>query len=64
MAIAKDAGFMITAEELKNAQADVSDEELEGAAGGICGPGASISVPGLGCVMGLCAMAHTSLKKA
>ena len=55
---------MITAEELKNAQADVSDEELEGAAGGICGPGASISVPGLGCVMGLCAMAHTSLKKA
>jgi len=34
VAIAKDAGFMITAEELKNAQAEVSDEELEGAAGG------------------------------
>ena len=34
VAIAKDAGFMITAEELKDAQAEVSDEELEGAAGG------------------------------
>ena len=34
VAIAKDAGFMITAEELKNAQAEVSDEELEGVAGG------------------------------
>ena len=34
VAIAKDAGFMIIAEELKNAQAEVSDEELEGAAGG------------------------------
>ena len=34
VAIAKDAGLMITAEEFKNAQAEVSDEELEGAAGG------------------------------
>ena len=34
VSIAKDAGFMITAEELKNAQAEVSDEELEGVAGG------------------------------
>ena len=48
VAIAKDAGFMITAEELKNAQAEVSDEELglkelEGVAGGFggsnCGAG-------------------------
>ena len=38
VAIAKDAGFMITAEELKNPQAvEVSDEELEGATGGRIG---------------------------
>ena len=34
VAIAKAAGFMITAEELKNAQAEVSEQELEGVAGG------------------------------
>jgi len=34
LAIAKDAGFSISADELKKAQSDVSDEELEGAAGG------------------------------
>ena len=32
--IAKDAGFMISAEELQRAQEEVSDEELEGVAGG------------------------------
>ena len=32
--IAKAAGFVISAEELKMAQAEVSDEELEGVAGG------------------------------
>ena len=32
--IAKAAGFAITAEELKKSQADLSDEELEGVAGG------------------------------
>jgi len=32
--IAKDAGFMISAEELQRAQAEVSEEELEGVAGG------------------------------
>ena len=32
--IAKAAGFMITAEDLKNAQSEISDEELEGVAGG------------------------------
>ena len=32
--IAKAAGFVISAEELKSAQAELSDEELEGIAGG------------------------------
>ena len=43
VAIAKAAGFMISAEELKKAQvevSEVSEEELEGVAGGhICGRG-------------------------
>ena len=34
LAIAKEAGFMISADDLKNAQSEVSEEELEGAAGG------------------------------
>jgi predicted ribosomally synthesized peptide with nif11-like leader len=34
VAIAKGAGFFISAEELKKAQAEVSEEELEGVAGG------------------------------
>ena len=34
VAIAKAAGFVISAEELKNAQQEVSEEELEGVAGG------------------------------
>ena len=35
LAIAKDAGFMISVDDLKNAQSEeVSEEELEGAAGG------------------------------
>ena len=33
-AIAKDAGFSISADDLKNAQSEISDEELEGVAGG------------------------------
>ncbi len=38
-AIAKEAGFSISADDLKNAQSDLSDEELESVAGGhhICG---------------------------
>jgi len=32
--IAKDAGFMISAEELQRSQAEISEEELEGVAGG------------------------------
>ena len=35
VAIAKAAGFIISAEELKSAQAELSDEEVEGAFGGI-----------------------------
>ena len=34
VAIAKAVGFVITAEELKRAQAEISEEELEGVAGG------------------------------
>ena len=34
LAIAKEAGFSIFADDLKNAQSEVSDDELEGAAGG------------------------------
>ncbi|WP_186538763.1 Nif11-like leader peptide family natural product precursor [Synechococcus sp. BIOS-E4-1] len=33
-AIAKDAGFSISADDLKNAQSEISAEELEGVAGG------------------------------
>ncbi|QNI55236.1 nif11-like leader peptide domain protein [Synechococcus sp. BIOS-E4-1] len=33
-AIAKEAGFSISADDLKSAQSEISDEELEGAAGG------------------------------
>ena len=32
--IAKAAGFSISIDDLKNAQSEISDEELEGAAGG------------------------------
>ena len=36
VAIAKEAGFLISAEELKVVQAEISEEELEGVAGGGC----------------------------
>ena len=36
-AIAKEAGFSISADDLKNAQSEISDEELEGVAGGTIG---------------------------
>ena len=49
--IAKDAGFIISAEELQRAQEEVSDEELEGVAGGtvlltvmVVGGGAALGV--------------------
>ena len=34
VAIAKDVGFTISADDLKNAKSELSDEELEGTAGG------------------------------
>ena len=34
VAIAKEAGFMISIDELKKAHAEISDEELKGASGG------------------------------
>ena len=34
VSIAKEAGFMISADDLTKAQSELSDEELEGAAGG------------------------------
>ena len=34
LAIAKEAGFSISADDLAKAQSEISDEELEGAAGG------------------------------
>ena len=47
-AIAKEAGFSISADDLKKAQSEISEEELEGAAGGAntgCGqcPGKTLS---------------------
>ena len=36
LAIAKEAGFMISAEDLTKSQSDLSLEELEGVAGGGC----------------------------
>ena len=34
VAIAKEAGFLISAEELQRSQAEISEEELEGVSGG------------------------------
>ena len=36
LAIAKEDGFSISADDLKNAQSEISEEELEGVAGGNC----------------------------
>ena len=51
VAIAKQAGFVISAEELKRAQAEVSEEELEGVAGGVEGsaPAPILSLHGFTC---------------
>ena len=48
VAIAKEAGFVISADDLKQAQAEVSDEELEGVAGGD-----PVSFSGMMCSLGL-----------
>ena len=45
--IAKEAGFVISADELERRQAEISEEELEGVAGGDATFG-----PGLPCTMG------------
>ena len=50
VAIAKSAGFAISAEELQRAQAELSDEELEGVAGG--GAGVLVSLGTLVLMMG------------
>ncbi|MDC0260938.1 Nif11-like leader peptide family natural product precursor [Synechococcus sp. AH-551-N17] len=42
-AIAKEAGFSISADDLTNAQSELSDEELEGVAGGDCAWGRNFS---------------------
>ena len=36
IAIAKEAGFMISADELKKAQSEISEDELESVSGGAC----------------------------
>ena len=56
LAIAKEAGFSISADDLKNAQSQLSEEELEAAGGNIGGPGQgktwawSILAIGIGCL--------------
>ena len=39
--IAKEAGFTISAEEVQSAQVELSDEQLDGAAGGFLGCGSN-----------------------
>ena len=46
--IAKAAGFVITADELQRAQEEVSEEELEGVAGGMMGVGNTITANACG----------------
>jgi predicted ribosomally synthesized peptide with nif11-like leader len=48
LAIAKEAGFSISADDLKNAQSEISEEELEGVAGGK--PGMTLEWAVVGCV--------------
>ena len=36
ISIAKEAGFSISTDDLKKAQSELSEEELEGVAGGVC----------------------------
>ena len=44
-AVANEAGFSISADDLKNAQSEISDEELEGVAGGCQFNSAALSFP-------------------
>ena len=57
LAIAKEAGFMISADDLKMAQSEMTEEELEGAAGGI-GPVTHLT-NGCGCPPG--AITHLTM---
>ena len=54
MEIAKAAGFAITAEDIQSMQSkiELSDEELEGAAGGTARSKAQLGVNSCGCVLG------------
>jgi predicted ribosomally synthesized peptide with nif11-like leader len=60
VSIAKAAGFVISLEELQKAQTEISEEELEGMAGGVNWP--SLAGGTIGCVLirdvnsGLCNM--------
>ena len=49
LAIAKEAGFSVSVDDLKNAQSEVLDGELEGAAGGSIIPVCSIVTCGHNC---------------
>jgi predicted ribosomally synthesized peptide with nif11-like leader len=42
--IAKEAGFEITADEVKEAQGELSEEQLKGVAGGFCGSARRIRI--------------------
>ncbi len=46
MAVAKAAGFVISADDLKKTQAEVSEKELEGVAGGGWFTGMTVSIVG------------------
>ena len=47
LAIAKETGFMISADDLKDAQSELSEQDLEGLAGGTCGrPGMTPATSG------------------
>ena len=50
LAIAKEAGFSISADDLKNAQLEVSDEELEAAAGGVANTVLTCKTRGFECM--------------
>jgi len=53
IAIAKAAGFAISADELKKAQSEISEEELEGVAGGGSPSMACLPVGGFGDLLGI-----------
>ncbi|WP_080502879.1 Nif11-like leader peptide family natural product precursor [Prochlorococcus marinus] len=53
LVIAKDAGFSISADDLKNAQSEISEEELESVAGGAGVTEATIDAGG-GCTFNPC----------